>query len=71
MPVGMVVVCRRVMRVHILAGVHVVMTMLGNRDGADRHRFPRAQHGSSYRTPDREQDSKQNQDEGAQVLHSR
>ncbi len=65
---GMVVCCR-VMLVHVPASVHAVMSMLGNLNAVDRHRLTRAQHGSRHRTPDRQQDGEQDQDEGAEVLH--
>ena len=63
------IVCLRVMCVHVMAGKHVVMTLLDNRDRADRCRLPRAQHGSRYRTPDGKQDGDQDEDEDAEVLH--
>ncbi len=64
-----VIVCRREMRDHILASVHVVMTLLGNRNGADRHRPVRTQHGSRDATPNGEQDGEQDHDEDAEVFH--
>jgi len=63
------VVSRRVVPVHVVAGVPVVATVTGGRGRADRRRLSRAQHGSRHRAPDGEQGGEQDQDEGAEVLH--
>lgn len=64
------IVRRSVMHFHVVAGMHVVLTLTSARGRADFRRLARTQHGCSNRTPNGEQDGQQDQDEGAEVLHS-
>jgi hypothetical protein len=63
------VVCRHLMRAHIVVGVHAVMPVLGNRDRAGHRCFPRAQHHRRHRTPNGKQDSEQDEDDDAEAAH--
>ena len=64
------VVCRRVVGMHLVARMHVVVSVF--RD--DCRRIPpltiRAQHGRRHRAPDGEQDGQQDDDEEAEVFHA-
>ena len=59
----------RMVRVHLVAGVHGVMALPGDSHLGARPSPFRAQHRRRHRAPDGKQDGHQNQDEEAQVLH--
>ena len=63
------VVSRRRGRMHAMVRMHLVVSVRGDDRRRVRPRTLRAQHGHRDRTPDREQDGHQDQDEDAQVLH--
>jgi len=48
---------------------HCHVTLLNGDDSACARSLSRAQHGSSHRAPDGEQQGQQNQDDDAQILH--
>ena len=68
---AVVLVRRRVARMHLVVFLQVVVPVLSDDCHRTRSLTFRAQHGRRHRTPDGEQDGYQNQDEDAEVFHVR
>ena len=60
---------RRVVRMHLMVGMHVVVVVSSDNRRRARPLTIRTQHGRRHRAPDGEQDGKHDQDDDAEVFH--
>lgn len=67
--IACVMVCRRMFNMHLVVSLHIVADVPSGYARRARPLPVRTQHGRRHRTPNREQDGQQNQDDDAEVLH--